>query len=42
MTDADIDASGNYIGASLTYRDVNSVTLTVGSAAIFLNSAVSA
>jgi hypothetical protein len=42
MTDADIDASGNYIGASLTYRDVNSVTLTGGSAAIFLNSAVSA
>jgi Bacterial Ig-like domain (group 3)/Hypothetical glycosyl hydrolase family 15/Domain of unknown function (DUF4214)/SdrD B-like domain len=36
MTDADIDANGNYIGASLTYQNVNSVTLQGGSAAIFL------
>jgi hypothetical protein len=37
MTDADLDANGNYIGASLTYQTVNSITLTGGSAAIFLN-----
>jgi hypothetical protein len=37
MTDANIDANGNYIGAALTYQNVNSVTLTGGSAAIFLN-----
>jgi Hypothetical glycosyl hydrolase family 15/Bacterial Ig-like domain (group 2) len=37
MTDADLDANGNYIGASLTYKQVNSITLTGGSAAIFLN-----
>jgi hypothetical protein len=41
MTDADIDAHGNYSGASLTYKNVNSVTLTGGSAAIFLNNTVS-
>jgi len=40
MTDADIDANGNYIGAALTYQNVNSVTLTGGSAAIFLNSSL--
>ena len=37
MTDAQLDANGNYIGGSLTYQNVNSVTLTGGSAAIFLN-----
>jgi hypothetical protein len=40
MSDSDIDANGNYIGASLTYQNVNSVTLTGGSAAIFLNNAL--
>ncbi len=37
MTDSQIDANGNYIGGSLTYQNVSSVTLTGGSAAIFLN-----
>jgi hypothetical protein len=37
MTDAQIDANGNYTGGSLTYQNVNSVTLAGGSAAIFLN-----
>ena len=37
MTDAQLDANGNYIGGSLTYQNVNSVTLAGGSAAIFLN-----
>ena len=37
MTDAQIDANGNYIGGSLTYQNVSSITLTGGSAAIFLN-----
>ncbi len=37
MTDAQIDANGNYIGGSLSYQNVNSVTLAGGSAAIFLN-----
>jgi hypothetical protein len=40
MTDADVDANGNYVGASLTYQNVNSITLTGGSAAIFLNNTV--
>jgi hypothetical protein len=40
MTDADLDANGNYIGASLTYQNVSSVTLTGGSAAIFLDNSV--
>jgi hypothetical protein len=42
MTGGDIDGNGNYIGASLTYQHVNSVTLTGGSAAIFLNNTRSA
>jgi hypothetical protein len=37
LTAAQIDANGNYTGGSLTYQNVNSVTLTGGSAAIFLN-----
>jgi Hypothetical glycosyl hydrolase family 15/Dockerin type I domain len=37
MADAQIDANGNYIGGSLTYQGVNSVTLAGGTAAIFLN-----
>ena len=37
MTDSQIDANGNYIGGSLTYQNVSSVTLAGGSAAIFLN-----
>ena len=37
MTDAQIDANGNYIGGTLSYQDVSSVTLAGGSAAIFLN-----
>jgi hypothetical protein len=36
MSDADIDANGNYIGAFLTYQQVNSITLPGGSAAIFI------
>lgn len=36
MTDAQLDANGNYIGGSLTYQSVSSVTLVGGSAAIFL------
>ncbi len=36
LTDADLDANGNYIGGYLTYQNVNSVTLAGGSAAIFL------
>jgi hypothetical protein len=37
LTDSQIGANGNYIGGSLTYQNVSSVTLTGGSAAIFLN-----
>jgi hypothetical protein len=37
MTDAQLDANGNYIGGSLNYLNVNSITLAGGSAAIFLN-----
>jgi hypothetical protein len=37
LTGAQIDASGNYTGGSLTYQDVSSITLAGGSAAIFLN-----
>jgi PKD domain/Bacterial Ig-like domain (group 2) len=37
MTDSQLDAGGNYTGGTLTYQDVNSVTLTGGSAAIFLD-----
>jgi hypothetical protein len=36
LTESQIDANGNYIGGSLTYQTVSSVTLTGGSAAIFL------
>jgi len=38
MTDSQIDANGNYIGGSLSYQNVSSVTLAGGTAAIFLNS----
>jgi hypothetical protein len=37
MTDAQLDAHGNYTGGSLTYQTVSSVMLAGGSAAIFLN-----
>jgi hypothetical protein len=37
LTDSQIDANGNYIGGSLTYQSVSSVTLAGGSAVIFLN-----
>jgi hypothetical protein len=37
LSDAQIDANGNYIGGSLTYQDAGSATLAGGSAAIFLN-----
>ena len=39
MTDSQIDANGNYIGGSLTYQTVSSVTLAGGTAAIFLKPA---
>ncbi|HEY1381827.1 MAG TPA: putative glycoside hydrolase [Gemmataceae bacterium] len=39
MTDAQIDANGNYVGGSLTYQGVSSVTLAGGTAAIFLKPA---
>ncbi|HEV3386266.1 MAG TPA: putative glycoside hydrolase [Gemmata sp.] len=37
LSDSQIDANGNYIGGSMSYQNVNSITLTGGSAAIFLN-----
>jgi hypothetical protein len=37
LSDSQINASGNYIGGSLTYQDAGSITLAGGSAAIFLN-----
>jgi hypothetical protein len=37
MSDAQIDANNNYIGGSLSYQSVSSVTLAGGTAAIFLN-----
>jgi hypothetical protein len=37
LSDSQIDVHGNYIGGSLSYQNVSSVTLTGGSAAIFLN-----
>ncbi len=40
MTDADLDANGNYIGGSLSYQNMSSITLTGGSAAIFLDNAL--
>jgi Hypothetical glycosyl hydrolase family 15/Fibronectin type III domain len=39
LSDSQLDAKGNYIGGSLTYANVNSVTLTGGSAAVFLDTA---
>jgi hypothetical protein len=37
LSDSQFDANGQYIGGSLSYQNVSSVTLTGGSAAIFLN-----
>jgi hypothetical protein len=37
VTDAAVDASGNYIGGSLTYQNVSSTNLAPGTAAIFMN-----
>ena len=37
LSDSHIDANGNYIGGSLSYQNVSSITLTGGSAAIFLD-----
>jgi hypothetical protein len=37
LTDADLDANGNYIGGTLTYQSLSSVTLGPGSAAVFVN-----
>jgi hypothetical protein len=37
LSDAGLDANGNYIGGSLTYQSMSSITLAPGSAAIFLN-----
>jgi hypothetical protein len=37
LSDSQINANGSYIGGSLTYQNVGSVTLTGGSAVIFLN-----
>jgi hypothetical protein len=39
MSDAQIDANGNYTGGSLTYSSVNSVTMAGGTAAVFLKPA---
>jgi hypothetical protein len=39
LTDADLDANGNYIGGSLSYQSMSSITLGPGSAAIFVNAA---
>ncbi len=39
MADTQIDANGNYTGGSLTFQGVTSVTLTGGSAAVFLKPA---
>ena len=36
LTDADLDANGNYVGGNLTYQNVSTVTLAGGSAAIFV------
>jgi hypothetical protein len=36
LTDADLDASGNYIGGSLSYQTVDTFTLQPGSAALLL------
>jgi hypothetical protein len=37
LSDSQIDASGNYIGGSLSYTNMSSITLGGGTAAIFLN-----
>jgi hypothetical protein len=37
LSDAQLDANGNYIGGSLSYQNVGSITLVGASAAIFLN-----
>ena len=37
LTDAQLDANGNYVGGSLTYQNVSGVTLAGGTAAVFLN-----
>ena len=37
LTDSQLDANGNYIGGTLTYQDLSSITLAGGTAAIFLN-----
>jgi hypothetical protein len=37
LSDVQIDANGNYIGGSLIYQNASSVTMTGGTAAIFLN-----
>jgi hypothetical protein len=39
LSDAQIDANGNYIGGSLSYQTANSVTLAGGTAAIFMKPA---
>jgi hypothetical protein len=36
LDDTQLDASGNYIGGSLTYQSLSSITLAGGTAAIFL------
>jgi hypothetical protein len=41
MSDSDIDANGNYIGGSLNYQDVSSVTMPGSTALIFLNTGAS-
>ena len=37
MTDAQIDADGNYIGGTLSYQNLSSITMAGGTAAIFLD-----
>jgi hypothetical protein len=37
LDDSQIDANGHYTGGSLSYQNVNSITLAGGTAAIFLN-----
>jgi hypothetical protein len=37
MTDASLDANGNYIGGYLSYTNMSSITLAGGTAAIFLD-----
>jgi fibronectin type 3 domain-containing protein len=39
MSDASLDANGNYIGGYLTYTNMSSITMAGGTAAIFLNPA---